>query len=109
MSTKLANIESEVSKEKLMQDLRVVVSDAEELLRATAGQAGDKVAVVRERIQENLAVAKDRLVAAEQAAVAKAKQAAKATDEYVHENPWRAVGIAAGVGLVVGMLISRGR
>lgn len=109
MSTKLAAVENEISKEKLMQDLRVVVADAEELLRATAGQAGDKMAVVRERIQENLAVAKDRLIAAEQAVVAKTKQAARATDDYVHENPWKAVGIGAGVGLIIGMLISRGR
>ncbi|MDD5384809.1 MAG: DUF883 family protein [Gallionella sp.] len=109
MSTKLANVENEVSKEKLMQDLRVVVADAEELLRATAGQAGEKVSAARERIQENLAAAKQRLAAAQDAVAAKTKQAAKVTDEYVHENPWKAVGIAAGVGLVIGMLISRGR
>ena len=109
MSTKLAGMESEVSKEKLMQDLRVVVADAEELLRATAGQAGEKVSAARERIQDNLAAAKERLVAAEQAVVIKTKQAARATDEYVHENPWKAVGIGAGVGLIVGMLISRNR
>ena len=109
MSTKLAGVEGDVSKEKLMRDLRVVVTDAEELLRATAGQAGEKVAVARERIQENLAAAKARLVVAEEAVVAKTKQAARATDEYVHENPWRAVGIGAGVGLIIGMLISRGR
>ncbi|MCK9199589.1 MAG: DUF883 family protein [Gallionella sp.] len=109
MSTKVAGVEGEVSKEKLMQDLRVVVADAEELLRATAGQAGDKVASARERIQESLATAKERLVAAEHAVVEKTKEAAKATDEYVHENPWKSVGIAAGVGLIVGMLISRNR
>lgn len=109
MSTKLANVENEVSKEKLMQDLRVVVADAEELLRATAGQAGEKVSAARERIQENLAAAKQRLAAAQDAVVARTKEAAKVTDEYVHENPWKAVGIAAGVGLVIGMLISRGR
>lgn len=109
MSTKLAGVEGEVSKDKLVQDFRVVVADAEELLRATAGQAGEKVAAARERIQENLAAAKVRLAAAEEAVVAKAKQAANATDEYVHENPWKAVGIGAGVGLIVGMLIARGR
>jgi len=109
MNTRVANVEGEVSKEKLMQDLRVVVADAEELLRATAGQAGDKAVAARERIQESLVAAKERLVAAERAVVEKTKQAAKATDEYVHENPWKAVGIAAGVGLIVGMLISRNR
>lgn len=106
MSTKM---EGEVSTERLMQDMRVVVRDAEELLRATAGQAGDKVASARERIQESLVVAKERLVAAEHAVVEKTKQAAKATDEYVHENPWKSVGIAAGAGLIIGMLISRSR
>jgi len=85
------------------------VTDAEELLRATAGLAGEKVSAARERIQENLVSAKVRLSAAEEAMVAKTKQAARATDEYVHENPWKAVGIGAGVGLIVGMLISRGR
>lgn len=109
MNAKLANVENEISKEKLMQDLRIVVADAEELLRATAGQAGEKVSAARERIQENLAAAKQRLAAAQDAVVAKTKEAAKVTDEYVHENPWKAVGIAAGVGLVIGMLISRGR
>jgi ElaB/YqjD/DUF883 family membrane-anchored ribosome-binding protein len=109
MSTNLARAEGEVSKEKLMQDLRVVVADAEDLLRATAGQAGEKVASLRERIQENLSTAKVRLIAAEEAVVAKTKQAAKATDEYVHEHPWKAVGIGAAVGVIVGMLISRGR
>lgn len=109
MNAKLANVENEISKEKLMQDLRVVVADAEDLLRATAGQAGEKVSAARERIQENLAAAKQRLAAAQDAVVARTKEAAKVTDEYVHENPWRAVGIAAGVGLVIGMLISRGR
>lgn len=109
MSTKLAGAESDVSKEKLMQDFRLVVTDAEELLRATAGQAGEKVSAARERIQENLAVAKERLAVAQESMVAKTKQAAKVTDEYVHENPWKSAGIAAGVGLLVGMLISRSR
>lgn len=92
-----------------MQDLRVVVADAEELLRATAGQAGEKVSAARERIQENLAAAKERLAAAQDAVLARTKEAAKVTDEYVHDNPWKAVGAAAGVGLIIGMLISRGR
>lgn len=109
MSTGVSNVEVGVSKERLVQDLRLVVNDAEELLRATANQAGEKVSVARERIQESLVAAKVRLAEAEAALVEKTKAAARATDEYVHENPWRAVGIAAGVGLVVGMLISRGR
>jgi len=98
---------SETSKDKLVADLKLVVSDAEELLRATASQAGEKVAVARERIQASLASAKVKLNDAERAAMEKAKEAAKVTDEYVHEHPWRAVGIAAGAGFVLGMLIGR--
>ena len=109
MSTNLTDIEAGVSKEKLLQDLRSVVMDAEELLRATATQAGEKVSAVRERIQANLVSARARLEDAEALMLEKTKEAARATDEYVHDHPWRAVGIAAGVGLVVGMLISRGR
>ncbi|MDX8380008.1 MAG: DUF883 family protein [Gallionella sp.] len=109
MSIDTRNGDGDVSKEKLMQDLQMVVSDTEELLRATAGQAGEKVVAVRERIQDHLLAAKSRLALADEAMREKTRQAARVTDEYVHDNPWRAVGIAAGVSLVVGMLISRGR
>jgi ElaB/YqjD/DUF883 family membrane-anchored ribosome-binding protein len=109
MRAKSAGAVSEASKEKLMQDFRLVVADAEDLLRATAGQAGEKVAAARERIQENLATAKARLTEAESAMIGEAKLAAKATDEYVHDNPWKAIGVAASVGVIVGMLIGRGR
>jgi len=98
---------SDVSREKLASDLRVVVADAEELLRATAGQMGEKAVIARERIQESLRAAKDKLSRAEEAVVDKTKAAARATDDYVHDHPWGAVGIAAAVGLVIGMLISR--
>ena len=97
----------DVSREKLSSDLKVVIADAEELLRATAGQMGEKAVVARERIQESLRVAKDKLSLAEEVMVDKTKAAARATDDYVHDHPWGAVGIAAAVGLVFGMLISR--
>ena len=105
MSTKSAS--PDVSKDKLVADLKVVVADAEELLRATASQAGEKVSAARERIQDSLAAAKIKLNDAERAALEKAKEAAKATDEYVHEHPWKAVGIAAAAGLLLGLLIGR--
>jgi ElaB/YqjD/DUF883 family membrane-anchored ribosome-binding protein len=98
---------TDVNKDKLVADLKVVVADAEELLRATASQAGEKVVAARERIQASLATAKVKLGEAERAAVAKAKEAARATDEYVHDNPWQAVGIAAGIGVLLGLLIGR--
>jgi ElaB/YqjD/DUF883 family membrane-anchored ribosome-binding protein len=99
--------DSQVSKEKLVTDLKVLVGDTEELLKATAGQAGEKIAVARERIQASLAVYKDKLIDAEQALREKTKEAARATDEYVHDHPWQAVGVAAGVGFLLGLLVSR--
>jgi ElaB/YqjD/DUF883 family membrane-anchored ribosome-binding protein len=103
----MMSAEENVSKDKLMQDFKAVVADAEELLRATASQAGEKVAVARERIQDSLHHAKVKLAEAEDIIVQKSRQAARVTDDYVHENPWQAVGVAAGVGLVIGLLIGR--
>ena len=96
-----------VTKEKLAQDLKIVIADAEYLLRATASQAGEKVSAAREKIQDSLRHAKLKLADVEDVIVDKGKQAARATDEYVHDQPWRAVGIAAGIGFVIGLLIGR--
>jgi ElaB/YqjD/DUF883 family membrane-anchored ribosome-binding protein len=96
-----------VNKDKLVADLKVVIADAEELLRATAGQAGDKVSALREKIQDNLAKARASLADAQAAVVDKAKEVGHATDEYVRDNPWKSVGIAAGVGFVIGLLVGR--
>ncbi|HTH40577.1 MAG TPA: DUF883 family protein [Rhodocyclaceae bacterium] len=96
-----------VTKEKLITDFKVVVADAEELLKATAGQAGDKAVELREKLQTHLTNAKHNLAEAQEKAIEKAKAVGRATDDYVHDNPWRSVGIAAGVGLIVGLLIGR--
>jgi ElaB/YqjD/DUF883 family membrane-anchored ribosome-binding protein len=99
--------ENPAQRDKLVQDMRNVISDAEDLLRATASQAGEKIAVARERIQDSLHQAKVKLAEAEAIVSERAKQAARYTDDYVHENPWRAIGVAAGVGLLLGLLITR--
>lgn len=94
-------------KEKLMSDLKLVIADAEELLKLTAGQVGDKASEMRLRMQDRLDKAKVELANLQEMAVARAKDAGRAADNYVHDNPWTAIGIAAGVGVVLGMLISR--
>jgi ElaB/YqjD/DUF883 family membrane-anchored ribosome-binding protein len=103
----MSDAASEVSKEKLVQDFKLVIADAEELLKATAAQAGEKVAAARERIQDRLHTAKIKLAEAEEAVMLKTREAARATDQFVHDKPWYAVGVAAGVGLIIGMLIGR--
>jgi len=96
-----------VSRDKLVQDLKIVISDAEDLLRATASTAGEKVVAAREKVRDSLDRAKVKLAEVEDVIIDSGKQAARATDEYVRDNPWRAVGIAAGIGVIIGMLISR--
>lgn len=95
------------SKDKLVSDFKVVVSDAEELLRLTANQAGDRVADLRGRLQESLASAKASLADAQAAVMERTRAVARATDDYVHDNPWTAIGVAGGIGLLLGLLIGR--
>ncbi len=110
-TTDFTNRDMSASREKLMQDLRLVVHDAEGLLQATSHEAGEKAAAARARIQESLHAAREHLSEAERNVIERTRHAAKATDQYVHENPWKAIGISAAagacVGVVVGMLIGR--
>ncbi|NMG29416.1 DUF883 family protein [Aromatoleum evansii] len=98
---------ADVSRDKLVADFKVVMSDAEELLKLTAGQAGDKLSEVRSRLNDRMLAAKDRIADMEAAAVEQAKKVAHATDDYVHKNPWQSVGIAAGVAFLLGLLSGR--
>lgn len=98
---------SQAQKDRLMRDLHSVVAEAEGLLRATAGHVGEGASELREKVQASLDRAKHNLADLQDAAVEKAKAAGRATDAYVHDKPWQAIGLAAGVGLLLGMLISR--
>lgn len=103
----LVTDKNEITKEQLITDFMVVVADAEALLKATANQGGKELAEVRAKAEESLRVAKTRMAEAQAALLVRTKAAAKATDVYVHENPWKAIGAGAGVGLVIGLLIGR--
>lgn len=102
-----SNADVLANKEKLVADLRRVITDAEELMQVTAHQTEGRVVELRERINENLRQARHKLHEAEDAIKEKTREVARATDDYVHDHPWRAVGTAAAVGMVIGMLISR--
>jgi len=91
----------------LMDDLRKVVHDTEALLRATEGQIGEKADDARRRVQAALDTARVRLKTMQDSAVDVGEEAVRATETYVRENPWQAVGMAAGLGLVIGLLLSR--
>jgi ElaB/YqjD/DUF883 family membrane-anchored ribosome-binding protein len=97
----------QASTDKLMEDLQVLVRDAEALLKATATQTGERIQEVRARAEESLQLTKKRLAEMEDEALERAREVAAAADSYVRENVWQSVGIAAGVGLLVGLLLRR--
>jgi ElaB/YqjD/DUF883 family membrane-anchored ribosome-binding protein len=98
---------SDVTKQQLIDDFKVVVSDAEALLKATAGQGGEAVAAARAKAETSLATAKEKMAEAQAALLARTRAAARATDEYVHTHPWESIGGAVAVGVVIGLLIGR--
>ena len=65
------------------------------------------MADLRARLQDHLISARQNLADAQAAALERTKEVARATDDYVHDNPWRSIGIAAGIGFIVGLLIGR--
>jgi ElaB/YqjD/DUF883 family membrane-anchored ribosome-binding protein len=100
-------MDGKASRDRLVGDFRTLIGDAEELLKATTAQAGEKVTAARQRIEQSLTEGKKALADAEKVVIKKSKEFAEIADDYVRENPWSAVGIAASVGLVVGLLLRR--
>jgi ElaB/YqjD/DUF883 family membrane-anchored ribosome-binding protein len=93
--------------QRLADDLRTLIEEGEALLRGVASEADALGADAQQRLAEQLESARVRLAELEKVATERTKAAAKATDDWVHDNPWQAVGIGVGVGLVVGLLIGR--
>ena len=95
------------ARDQLMSDLKSVIQDAEVWLRNGSQMTGEELQAAKAKFERTLSSAKADLIRLEETVVEKTKEAAKATDEYVKENPWKSVGIGAAVGLVIGLLISR--
>jgi ElaB/YqjD/DUF883 family membrane-anchored ribosome-binding protein len=95
------------TKGKVVDDFKAIVTDADDLLHATAKVSGEGFDAAREKFAEKLTSAKTSLAEAEKHAVDRAKQAATATDDYVKGNPWTAVGIAAGIGILLGFIVAK--
>jgi ElaB/YqjD/DUF883 family membrane-anchored ribosome-binding protein len=92
---------------RLAEDFKAVVKDAEDLLRHAATDAGDGYDEARARLERSLKAARAELESMEKAVMEGTRRAAHATDGYVHNHPWESIGIGAGVGLLLGMLIAR--
>jgi ElaB/YqjD/DUF883 family membrane-anchored ribosome-binding protein len=101
----MKKVSDDIAKEQLLADFNMVVADAEALLKATARHGGEELADVRAKAEQSIKAVKASMAAAPTALLVKSREAAKATDGFVHENPWEAVGAAAGVGLVIGLLM----
>jgi ElaB/YqjD/DUF883 family membrane-anchored ribosome-binding protein len=101
----------DITKERLYDEFNAVVSETQQLLRSLATAGSDKAGAARANVEQGLAAAGDRLAKIREESMQQAGAAMRATDEYVHENPWQAVGtvaVLAGIaGLVAGLLISR--
>lgn len=97
----------ETTTEQLVSDLKSVMSNAEALLKATSAQTGERIQEVRARAEESLRQARTRVDEIEQHALRTAREMAGAADEYVRGNPWQSIGVAASVGLLLGLLLGR--
>jgi ElaB/YqjD/DUF883 family membrane-anchored ribosome-binding protein len=96
-----------VSRERVLRDLKTLARDTEDLLKATAGDVGEKAKELRGRLTAALARAKEAYAELQGQALLSAKAAARQTDATIRDHPYQAVGIAFAVGLLVGVLVAR--
>jgi len=106
MESAMTHSSSEAIKRQLLADFNAVVTEADQLLKLVTEEGGDKANALRTKVERNLNAAKARLRSLEDAVMERTKATARATDEYVHENPWQTVGIAAGLSAVLGVVIA---
>jgi len=97
----------QIPTEQLIGDFKALMADAEALIKATASHEDGAIASIRSKAIDTLSNAKENLSQLEGTVSDKAKVIAESTDDFVHRNPWEAVGVAAGLGLLIGLLIRR--
>ena len=96
-----------ITREKLVDDFSAVLTEAEDLLKRAANETGERAKDLRSQVEAKLLAAKLRLQEIEGEAVDRARVAARVTDDYVHDNPWQAIGVAAAVGFIAGLMMNR--
>lgn len=95
------------ARDNFIHNLKAVIRDAEELLKSSGQQVDEGYQSAKARFGSTLSTARSGLDTAQESVVARTKDAVHGTDQYVHENPWRSVGVAAIAGIVIGLLLSR--
>jgi ElaB/YqjD/DUF883 family membrane-anchored ribosome-binding protein len=96
----------DVARERLVSDVKAVLTDTEEIMQAATGESKEKVAAIKPRIEANLQRAKARLREIEQGVEMRARESVKQVDVYAHEHPWQTAGIAAATGAAVGAIVA---
>ena len=97
----------ESTRAKIADEFTAAMTEAQDMLQRAASETGDKARDLRSQVETKLLHAKLRLQELEGEAVDRAKNAARATDDYVHDHPWQAIGLAAGLGFALGLLMNR--
>jgi ElaB/YqjD/DUF883 family membrane-anchored ribosome-binding protein len=95
------------TREKLVDDFAEMLTEAEDLMKRAASETGERAKDLRSQVEAKLLTAKLRLQEMQGEALDSAKAAARVTDDYVHDNPWQAIGAAAALGFLVGLLMNR--
>ena len=103
-----SNQNASVTRDKFVEDIKTLTRDVQDLLKATTSVVGEKAAEARVKVEESLKVAQDKLTVVQANVKARGQEAFTATDGYVRDNPWNAVGIAAGIGFLLGIGFSAG-
>ncbi len=93
------------TKDRLAEEFKSVVVEAEHLMQSAASISSEKAAALRESLEHSIAAAREELRCIQKAAKETTLSAAHATDSYVHENPWQAIGIVAGLSVAIGALV----
>jgi ElaB/YqjD/DUF883 family membrane-anchored ribosome-binding protein len=101
------SVTNDSTRAKIADEFATAMSEAQDMLARAANETGDKARDLRSQVETKLLHAKLRLQELEGEALDRAKNAARATDDYVHDHPWRAVGVAAVVGFVIGLMMNR--
>ncbi|SIT40433.1 conserved hypothetical protein [Paraburkholderia piptadeniae] len=96
-----------LGRQKIVEDLRVLLTDSEEMLRLAATVPGEGLDSLRERLRTHVDTLQAALGGAQTSAHRRYRSATVQTERYVRQNPWQSLGIAAGVGFALGLLASR--
>lgn len=100
-------MDTDANRDKLITDVKTLMADADDIVKAMASATGERAAELGEKLRVKLRSAKEKMGDVQEIVADRAKAAARATDDFVHDNPWKSVGIAAAAGFLIGLLVNR--